>query len=134
MLGLFLLFVALMLGISIAKAQEGYEVGGGATGSYNGGAGLGQGGCCLKEFCGPIFGHCTPNSGCHCPCRKPLCDPCALENYGYYPVYWRPWKQQVNWSNCSVPPAIPAPSFHPPGSTLPIATEEMLAPPTIKTP
>ena len=49
-----------------------------------------------------------------CVCPKPVCDPCSLPNYGYYPSCWRPWMQQVDYSHCPVPPpTVLAPHYHP---------------------
>ena len=37
-------------------------------------------------------------------CPKPICDPCHLPHYGYYPVCWQPWPFPPDWSHCPVPP------------------------------
>lgn len=76
---------------------------------------------------------CMPKPPCLCPkcvCPKPLCDPCDLENYGYYPTCWRPWLQQTNWSHCPVPPpTVLAPHFHPKVELVPADPEELLPAP-----
>jgi len=69
------------------------------------------------EICCPITWFCQPKPPkiCYkCRCPKPVCNPCELENYGYYPTCWRPWMQQVNYSHCPVPPpTVLAPHYHP---------------------
>jgi hypothetical protein len=89
------------------------------------------------EFCCPSFFHCTPRPP-HihykCVCSpKPICDPCELHNYGYYPVCWRPWMQDVDYSHCPVPPpTVLAPNFNPPAMTANTTTEDELTLPTPK--
>ena len=50
--------------------------------------------CCGPRFCCQKFYFCLERAPkikfkCVCSC-KGVCDPCLLENYGYYPVCWRP--------------------------------------------
>lgn len=67
--------------------------------------------CGKTPFCLPK----PPKLKWYCVCPvKPVCNPCELENYGYYPSCWRPWLQQVNYSHCPVPPpTVLAPHYHP---------------------
>jgi len=69
------------------------------------------------QFCCPPTYFCVPNPPklkYKCVCPKPVCDPCNLEHYGYYPTCWRPWLEQVNYSHCPVPPpTLLAPHYHP---------------------
>ena len=37
-------------------------------------------------------------------CPKPVCNPCDIEGYGYYPTCWRPWAYPPNYEHCPVPP------------------------------
>jgi hypothetical protein len=39
-----------------------------------------------------------------CICLKPICQPCVLEGFGYYPTCWRPWPFPPNYCPCPVPP------------------------------
>jgi hypothetical protein len=64
-------------------------------------------------------GCCSPSGSC-CPkttffrtkpphihwkriCPKPICDPCSLEHYGYYPTCWHPWPFPPDYSHCQHP-------------------------------
>jgi hypothetical protein len=39
-------------------------------------------------------------------CPRPICNPCAQPNWGYYEKCWNPWPFPPNWSHCqAVPPA-----------------------------
>jgi len=83
---------------------------------------------------------------CHCPkttfcrpkapcikyknvCPKPVCDPCDLENFGYYPTCWHPWPFPPNYSHCDTPPTtmlVPpccGPNCHLPPATMNAAPE-----------
>lgn len=71
------------------------------------------------EFCCPVFTTCTPRRPIikyKCTCPKPICDPCSLEHYGYYPTCWRPWLEEVDYSHCPVPP----PTVLAPNANLPL--------------
>lgn len=63
-------------------------------------------GCC-HEPCPPCYVHCQeghPRIRIKCGCPKPVCDPCDLEHFGYYPTCWQPWPYPPDWSHCPVPP------------------------------
>jgi hypothetical protein len=65
--------------------------------------------CCGQWFCCPKFYHCqekAPKIKIKCVCSKPVCDPCTLEGYGYYPTCWRSMGP-LNYTHCPTPaPAI----------------------------
>jgi len=65
--------------------------------------------CCGNWFCCPKFYHCQekpPKIKIKRVCPKPICDPCSLEGYGYYPVCWRPMGP-LNYGHCPTPaPAV----------------------------
>ncbi len=69
------------------------------------------------EFCCPTYYHCVPRPPCihyKCVCPKPVCDPCNLDHYGYYPTCWRPWMEVTDYSHCPVPPpTVLAPTTNP---------------------
>ncbi len=49
---------------------------------------------------------CRPKAPCikfKCVCPKPVCDPCSLENFGYYPTCWHTWPFPPNYAHCDVP-------------------------------
>jgi len=81
-------------------------------------------GCCPCEKCPPPLVHCTPKPPkikFKCVCPLPVCNPCDLQGYGYYPTCWRPWLPPLHCPdapvpalNCSVPvpPTVLSP-FHP---------------------
>jgi len=64
----------------------------------------------------PTFHYCQPRPPCLCKtivCSKPVCHPCTLEHYGYYPTCWRPWMEVLDYSHCPVPsPAQFMPNYH----------------------
>jgi hypothetical protein len=72
-------------------------------------------GCCPCEKCPPPLVHCTPKPPTikfKCVCPLPVCNPCDLQGYGYYPTCWRPWLPPLRCPdapgpalNCSVPVA-----------------------------
>ena len=37
-------------------------------------------------------------------CPKPICEPCEIDGYGYYPTCWRPFAYPPNYEHCPVPP------------------------------
>jgi hypothetical protein len=47
-------------------------------------------------------------------CPKPVCDPCELDGYGYYPTCWRPFAYPPNYEHCPVPPPAALASQAPP--------------------
>jgi hypothetical protein len=66
---------------------------GGASGAVSR---AGDGACCP-----PPYVHCMEGPPCvhfKCVCPRPVCDPCNLEHWGYYPTCWRRWPG--NWANC----------------------------------
>ena len=65
------------------------------------------GGHCQRHHCPPPLRHCfegPPHIHWKRGCPRPICDPCALPNYGYFQTCWTPWPDAGNWSHCSVPP------------------------------
>lgn len=70
-------------------------------------------GCGCSCGCGPSH-HCPktvfcvpkrPNLKFKRVCPKPVCNPCDLDNYGYYDTCWHPWPFPPNYSHCVLPPA-----------------------------
>ena len=77
---------------------------GGAWGQFEG---VSCGGSCGRAPCPPKFHHHfegQPKLKYKRACPKPVCNPCDLENWGYYQTCWRPWPCPPNWSHCPVPP------------------------------
>jgi hypothetical protein len=35
-----------------------------------------------------------------CICPKPICEPCNLEHFGYYPTCWQPWPFPPDYRHC----------------------------------
>jgi len=65
------------------------------------------GGYCQTHHCPPWFHHCQerpPVICIKCGCPRPVCNPCALPNFGYFQTCWRPWPLPPDWSHCNVPP------------------------------
>ncbi len=65
------------------------------------------GGVCQRTHCPPHFHHCQerpPVICIHCGCPRPVCNPCALPNFGYFQTCWTPWPLPPDWSHCPVPP------------------------------
>jgi hypothetical protein len=65
-----------------------------------------KGGCCPCEKCPPPLVHCTPKP----PkikfkyvCPLPVCKPCDLQGYGYYPTCWRPSLPPPHCPDAAVP-------------------------------
>jgi hypothetical protein len=62
---------------------------------------------CQSHHCPPPLKHCTEGPPKICyqhGCPRPICNPCALPNFGYFQTCWTPWPADANWSHCSVPP------------------------------
>jgi hypothetical protein len=62
---------------------------------------------CNKDCCPPCYKYRyegPPKIKFKKGCPKPLCDPCNLPHYGYYPTCWGPWPFQQDWCHCPVPP------------------------------
>jgi hypothetical protein len=38
-----------------------------------------------------------------CDCPRPVCGPCDLKHYGYYPTCWVPFPGTPDYSSCPVP-------------------------------
>ncbi|HVS37919.1 MAG TPA: hypothetical protein VMS17_20335 [Gemmataceae bacterium] len=72
-----------------------------ATGGCATGA-CGRGSCHCPKTCFTIEK--PPCLKWHKICPKPVCSPCDLEGYGYYPTCWRPWAYPPNYAYCPVPP------------------------------
>ncbi len=67
-------------------------------------------------------------------CPKPVCNPCDIEGYGYYPTCWRPWAYPPNYGHCPVPPpgvlaSQPPPLVVHPGVGPGASPDETLPPP-----
>ncbi len=62
---------------------------------------------CQRDCCPPCFKYIyegPPKIKFKHGCPKPICDPCHLPHYGYYPTCWQPWPWPPDWSHCAVPP------------------------------
>ena len=62
--------------------------------------------CCQQ--CPPPYVHCQegpPRLKFKLVCPKPVCGPCDLKNYGYYPTCWSQWPNQPNYGHCPTPQA-----------------------------
>jgi hypothetical protein len=71
------------------------------------GDGCGNCAACRGSHCLSAFKHIQegpPRIRVQRGCPRPVCDPCALPNWGYYETCWRPWPGQPNWAHCPVPP------------------------------
>jgi hypothetical protein len=68
--------------------------------------------------------------------QKPICAPCGLKHYGYYPACWHPWPFPTNYSHCPppVPPAAFQPPWYEPGNPHPPKGDESLPQPTPASP
>jgi hypothetical protein len=87
------------------------------------GACCSKNGCCPCEKCPPPLVHCAPKPPkikFKYACPLPVCKPCDLQGYGYYPTCWRPSLPPLRCPdapvpaldcNVPVPPAMPSP-FH----------------------
>ncbi len=67
----------------------------------------GDGCCCPPGIFCPVTTFCRIRQPCikwKCTCPKPICDPCNLEHYGYYPTCWHPWPFPPDYTCCRVPP------------------------------
>ena len=94
----------------IAAPAEGPTCGCAAGGCPTGDCG--RGGCHCPKTCFTLEK--PPCIKWHCVCPKPVCNPCELEHYGYYPTCWRPWAYPPDYSYCPVPPPGVVASAEPP--------------------
>ena len=65
--------------------------------------------------CPPPYVHCQegpPRLKFKCVCPRPVCGPCDLRHYGYYPTCWSPFPWPPDYSCC---PAPMVPGVIPPG-------------------
>src|SRR5437588_8561919 len=66
---------------------------------------------CLDGWrCPPPYVHCQegpPRLKFKCACPRPVCSPCDLRHYGYYPTCWSPYPWPLDYS-CCPPPVVPA--------------------------
>jgi hypothetical protein len=70
-------------------------------------ANCGTCGCCPPGICCPKTVFCRIRPPCirwKCTCPKPVCDPCNLDHYGYYPTCWHAWPFPPDYSCCHQPP------------------------------
>jgi hypothetical protein len=113
--------------VGVASAQEPETTGsygtfgnaGGYAGSY-GGSGYG-GGCsscgscntcqpcetCQTHHCPPKLQYCMegePKIHVKIGCPRPICNPCAQPNWGYYEKCWNPWPFPPSFTHCPTPP------------------------------
>jgi hypothetical protein len=68
----------------------------------------GGGDCCEK--CPPPYIHCIegpPRLKFKCGCPRPVCGPCDLQHFGYFPTCWQAWPWPPDYSHCPVPPTGP---------------------------
>ena len=102
--------------VGVASAQEPETTGYGTFGYAGGGFG---GGCSTCSSCGQTCNTCQTH---HCPpklqycmegepkihvkigCPKPICNPCAQPNWGYYEKCWNPWPFPPSFTHCPTPP------------------------------
>jgi hypothetical protein len=73
-----------------------------------------------------------------CVCPKPICNPCNLEHFGYYPTCWQPWPFPPDYSHCpnyncamaaaGPPPAAPAAKGTGPSPVGPMPPADQLLP------
>ena len=117
----------LLLASRPARAAEG-TFGGGDPGAgcascaASGAVGCATGTCGPRHPCPPPFCHVSEGPPClkfkH-GCPRPVCDPCKLEHFGYYPTCWSPWPYGPYWYHCPYPtasamlPPSPVPPFTP---------------------
>ena len=108
-----------------------------ATGSCATGDCGGWGHCHCPKICFPLEK--PPRIKFRCVCPKPVCEPCNLEGYGYYPTCWRPFAYPPNYSYCPAPPpgvvaSAPPPLIGgPPGPATPGTSPDETLPPPKKT-
>jgi len=80
------------------------------------------GGICQTHPCPPHFHHCQerpPVICIKCGCPRPVCNPCALPNFGYFQACWTPWPLPPDWSHCPVPPPAAYVQLGTPGVLVP---------------
>jgi hypothetical protein len=66
-----------------------------------------SGGQCQVFHCPPWYHHCQERPPIICikfGCPRPVCNPCGLPNFGYYPTCWTPWPLPPNWGHCPITP------------------------------
>jgi len=69
---------------------------------------------CPPKYCWYSEG--PPRLKFKCACPRPVCEPCKLEHFGYYPTCWNPWPYPPDWSHCRTPPPgvmLPPPAYPP---------------------
>ena len=93
--------------VGTACGPEGCTTGGCATGNCGG-----WGHCCCPKYVFTIEK--PPRIKYKCICPKPICEPCNLEGYGYFPTCWRPWAYPPNYGYCPAPPPGVVASAAPP--------------------
>ncbi len=90
-------------------------------------------GCCHSEWCCPKYCFTIEKPPCikyARVCPKPVCNPCDIEGYGYYPTCWRPWAYPPDYRHCPVPPPGALADQPPPLAEGPgIASDETLPAP-----
>jgi hypothetical protein len=96
--------------------------------------GCATGACGLKGFCCPKTCFTLEKAPCikfkHV-CPKPVCEPCNLQDFGYYATCWRPWPYPPNCAHCPAPPpGVPASQVPP--APAPGGSPEEPPPPPIK--
>src|SRR5262249_1026174 len=58
------------------------------------------------EKCPPPYVHCfegPPRIKFKHACPKPVCGPCEIQHYGYYPTCWRPFPWPPDYTCCPTP-------------------------------
>src|SRR5204863_4098096 len=61
---------------------------------------------CGKGPCPPYYKYHyegPPKIKFKCGCPRPICDPCNLPHYGYFPTCWHPWPFPRNECPCHHP-------------------------------
>ena len=94
-------------------------------------------GFCQTLHCPPWFHHCQerpPVICIRCGCPRPVCNPCALPNFGYFQTCWSPWPLPPDWSHCKVPPPAAFVQLNPPHVAGPPGTMPVTPPAPTTTP
>jgi hypothetical protein len=67
-----------------------------------------------------------------CVCPRPVCGPCDLQHFGYYPTCWSPYPWLPDYSCCPAP-AVPAP-YPPPAPPAAVSSLTKLPEPDFSQP
>ncbi|MBI3411672.1 MAG: hypothetical protein HY040_25360 [Planctomycetes bacterium] len=77
---------------------------------------------CQTHHCPPCFRWCqegAPRLKFQHGCPKPICNPCEMQNWGYYQTCWTPWPFPPDYSHCRMPvPAAEGTPMMPPAAVM----------------